>query len=408
MAFDSEDINNFSEDEEESDIEEILESSGTGLMEDDETVPPSVRSSFPPPAEPRVSPSQSKKPKKHVPQVYQPVYPASSVTIAGGVSPNVSPSPGKGNGKRENVFRGDEKVDDGVVPDENTAESSGFVSMQASETVSLSTTEKVTHCTTHTTASGLDTETKRETKPMTPTGKITTSRKTWQVSSPSTQKRMASTLSLKPKTIARSTNPVETHKAKLAARRREAAQSAPRTPHQAKALTKGTKKAEPFTKNLARDHKGDVVSTLYTHPPRVVRADLVSGLPIFSKRVAEVMLDTGVTDFLVENKDGTTSEPSRYASEKKTLKKSNPSCFVATAETGPGGTYLACRGSGSPYAPIPTHRTYGWYKQFGFAGKGASSSWGHNPKRIDIQKKYDDAKVVRGGKRSAGCTAYLF
>ena len=52
---------------------------------------------------PRVSPATKVKP---TPRVYQPVYPASPMTIAGGVSPNVSPSPGKSPGT--NVFRGDE------------------------------------------------------------------------------------------------------------------------------------------------------------------------------------------------------------------------------------------------------------------------------------------------------------
>ena len=48
---------------------------------------------------PRVSPATKLKP---MPRVYQPVYPASPMTIAGGVSPNVSPSPGKSPGT--NVF----------------------------------------------------------------------------------------------------------------------------------------------------------------------------------------------------------------------------------------------------------------------------------------------------------------
>ena len=52
---------------------------------------------------PRVSPATKLKP---MPRVYQPVYPASPMTIAGGVSPNVSPSPGKSPGT--NVFRDDE------------------------------------------------------------------------------------------------------------------------------------------------------------------------------------------------------------------------------------------------------------------------------------------------------------
>lgn len=74
-------------------------------------------------------------------------------------------------------------------------------------------------------------------------------------------------------------------------------------------------------------------------------------------------------------------------------------CFVAVAEPGRGGTFSAARGPASPYAPLPTHRTYAWYKQFGFAGKGASSSWGFNPKRADLFAAYAKASATRENPR---------
>ena len=44
--------------------------------------------------------------------------------------------------------------------------------------------------------------------------------------------------------------------------------------------------------------------------------------------------------------------------------------------------------SQSRYKSLPAHQTYNWYKYYGFAGQGAKTSWGYNPKRADIQEKY--------------------
>jgi hypothetical protein len=51
----------------------------------------------------------------------------------------------------------------------------------------------------------------------------------------------------------------------------------------------------------------------------------------------------------------------------------------------------------SKYRPAPVHKTYSWYKYYGFAGKGAKTSWGYNPKRVDIGERYGE--VMGRGER---------
>ena len=53
-----------------------------------------------------------------------------------------------------------------------------------------------------------------------------------------------------------------------------------------------------------------------------------------------------------------------------------------------------------PYANVPAHKRYSWYKHYGFGGKGAKTSWGYNPKRGDIGARYESAKS-----QPAKCTA---
>ena len=191
----------------------------------------------------------------------------------------------------------------------------------------------------------------------------------------------------------------------LARRRREAAANAPRTPGEARAArgklardaadTKSAVEKNHKRASVARDARG-VFQTNYSavpaSPARVVRADLQSGAPIFSRRAADALEASGARDFLVEDEEDATTL-------RKQKQKRGPSCFVATAETARGGTYSAARGPLSPYAPVPTHRTYAWYKQFGFAGKGAASSWGFNPKRADLFVAYAKAKATRENPR---------
>ena len=200
----------------------------------------------------------------------------------------------------------------------------------------------------------------------------------------------------------RSTNPVEMRREFLARRRREAAANAPRTPGEARAATRVTQ-TDPRTEanathtyenknNQTRRYAGVARDAFGVHqrtfvprvPARVVRADLRSGAPIFSRRAADALEASGARNVLAEDEK---ASPARTA------------CYVAVAEAGRGGTYLAARGPLSPYAPTPTHRTYAWYKQFGFAGKGAASSWGFNPKRADLFAAYAKASATRENPR---------
>ena len=359
---------------------------------------------------PRVSPATKLKP---MPRVYQPVYPASPMTIAGGVSPNVSPSPGKSPGT--NVFRDDEtrRTRPGASGEnEEEAEKTASTETSARDvSASRGSPEQIEAGPPFTTEASID-----------PTPAATTNdinkppRARWvRPEAPSSQtlaKRPTRSTEYPPRRArvsARSTNPVEMRRELLARRRREAAANAPRTPGEARAArgklardAADTKRKSAVEKNhtrasVARDARGVFQtndSAVPASPARVVRADLQSGAPIFSRRAADALEASGARDFLVEDEEDATTRR-----KQKQKQKRGPSCFVATAETARGGTYSAARGPLSPYAPVPTHRTYAWYKQFGFAGKGAASSWGFNPKRADLFVAYAKAKATRENPR---------
>jgi hypothetical protein len=350
---------------------------------------------------PRVSPATKLKP---MPRVYQPVYPASPMTIAGGVSPNVSPSPGKSPGT--NVFRDDETRRSGASGEnEEEAEKTASTETSARDvSASRGSPEHIEFGPPVTTEASID-------PTPAPTTKDKPPRARWvrpeAPPDPTIAKRPTRSTEYAPRRArvsARSTNPVEMRRELLALRRREAAANAPRTPGEARAargklaaLTAGDKK-NAVEKNqkrasVARDARGALQtnhSAVPASPVRVVRADLQSGAPIFSRRAADALEASGARDFLVEDEEDKTTNKN---------KKRGPSCFVATAETERGGTYSAARGCSSPYAPVPLHRTYAWYKQFGFAGKGAASSWGFNPKRNDLFVAYAKAKATRENPR---------
>ena len=353
---------------------------------------------------PRVSPATKVKP---TPRVYQPVYPASPMTIAGGVSPNVSPSPGKSPGT--NVFRGDE-------PARTRSGGSGETEEEAKEEATGSTETSARDAVAGVSASRRTPE-EEEGSPVTKKASIDATsspspapakekppRARWI--RPETQKNatdakrpreMAAAAARRARVPARSTNPVEMRREFLARRRREAAANAPRTPGEARAATRvkrphtdanakanANENTQTTRASVGRDALG-VPASFVPANARVVRADLRSGAPIFSRRAADALEASGARNVLAE--DGDPSSPARTA------------CFVAVAEPGRGGTFSAARGPASPYAPLPTHRTYAWYKQFGFAGKGASSSWGFNPKRADLFAAYAKASATRENPR---------
>ena len=354
---------------------------------------------------PRVSPATKVKP---TPRVYQPVYPASPMTIAGGVSPNVSPSPGKSPGT--NVFRGDE-------PARTRSGGSGETEEEAKEEATGSTETSARDAVAGVSASRRTPE-EEEGSPVTKKASIDATsspspapakekppRARWI--RPETQKNatdakrpreMAAAAARRARVPARSTNPVEMRREFLARRRREAAANAPRTPGEARAATRvkrphtdanaktnANENNQTTRASVGRDALG-VPASFVPANARVVRADLRSGAPIFSRRAADALEASGVRNVLAEDGGGPSS-PARTA------------CFVAVAEPGRGGTFSAARGPASPYAPLPTHRTYAWYKQFGFAGKGASSSWGFNPKRADLFAAYAKASATRENPR---------
>ena len=363
---------------------------------------------------PRVSPATKVKP---TPRVYQPVYPASPMTIAGGVSPNVSPSPGKSPGT--NVFRGDEPArtrsgGSGETEEEAKEQATAVAGVSASRR-----TPKEEAGSPVTKKASIDATSSPSPTASSPiaSSKEKPPRARWIRPETHTKKNASVDANKRPRETAwaatrrarvpnRSTNPVEMRREFLARRRREAAANAPRTPGEARAATRVTQ-TDPRTdanathtyenKNnqtrryagVARDalgvSAGNEARFVPRVPARVVRADLRSGAPIFSRRAADALEASGARNVLAE--DGNPSSPARTA------------CFVAVAEPGRGGVFSAARGPASPYAPLPTHRTYAWYKQFGFAGKGASSSWGFNPKRADLFAAYAKANATRENPR---------
>ena len=368
---------------------------------------------------PRVSPATKVKP---TPRVYQPVYPASPMTIAGGVSPNVSPSPGKSPGT--NVFRGDEPArtrsgGSGETEEEAKEQATAVAGVSASRR-----TPKEEAGSPVTKKASIDATSSPSPTASSPiaSSKEKPPRARWIRPETHTKKNASVDANKRPRETAwaatrrtrvpnRSTNPVEMRREFLARRRREAAANAPRTPGEARAATRVTqtdprtdanvkKNAYENKNNQTRRYAGVARDAFGVHqrtfvprvPARVVRADLRSGAPIFSRRAADALEASGARNVLAEDPSSAGEDPSGGT-------PARTACFVAVAEPGRGGVFSAARGPASPYAPLPTHRTYAWYKQFGFAGKGASSSWGFNPKRADLFAAYAKANATRENPR---------
>ena len=181
-------------------------------------------------------------------------------------------------------------------------------------------------------------------------------------------------------------NPVLRRQMELSRRRRDAVTEW--TPPKEKRTKARRKPALPRF-----DTKKDIVdpSKPVSSPARVRTAcvDVNAALPVFSNAVSRALASCAVDE----------GDQQRYLNEQRGDKtKNNPRATVAMVEDVPA--LSAVRGPGTPYANVPAHKRYSWYKHYGFGGKGAKTSWGYNPKRGDIGARYESAKS-----QPAKCTA---
>ena len=173
-------------------------------------------------------------------------------------------------------------------------------------------------------------------------------------------------------------NPVLRRQMELSRRRRDAVTEW--TPPKEKRTKARRKPALPRF-----DTKKDIVdpSKPVSSPARVRTAtvDVNAALPVFSNAVSRALASCAVDE----------GDQQRYLSEQRGDKtKTNPRATVAMVEDVPA--LSAVRGPETPYANVPAHKRYSWYKHYGFGGKGAKTSWGYNPKRGDIGARYESAK----------------
>ena len=180
-------------------------------------------------------------------------------------------------------------------------------------------------------------------------------------------------------------NPVLRRQMELSRRRRDAVTEW--TPPKEKRTKARRKPALPRF-----DTKKDIVdpSKPVSSPARVRTAcvDVNAALPVFSNAVSRALASCAVDE----------GDQQRYLNERGDKTKTNPRATVAMVEDVPA--LSAVRGPGTPYANVPAHKRYSWYKHYGFGGKGAKTSWGYNPKRGDIGARYESAKS-----QPAKCTA---
>jgi len=172
--------------------------------------------------------------------------------------------------------------------------------------------------------------------------------------------------------------------------------------------------------------KGAAAKAKAKAKPRLVRVDLQSTLPAFSRAVAAALAASGATSgYVVEgdesafpgNDDGASSSArasSRVVGASASASASGRKKTLATTGPAVGASVSTCDGAGglsaalderaraSPYRTPPAHRTYAWYKHFGFAGKGAKTSWGFNPKREDIRRRYEEVNAGRSRATTPG------
>ena len=196
-------------------------------------------------------------------------------------------------------------------------------------------------------------------------------------------------------------NPVLAREAALARRRRDAALRPEKRATKATAKREGARGSETARAETARSSTDPEPATVPESlaPPtpdsnsdsnasaplrRRVRVDLVSALPEFSAAVAAALAASGAKGYLVAPDEEVEEANAAHAS---------PKARVAMVADAPAVRSVAA--PNSAYRPTPAHKTYAWYKHYGFAGKGAKTSWGYNPKRQDIKARYDDVKGPR-------------
>ena len=196
-------------------------------------------------------------------------------------------------------------------------------------------------------------------------------------------------------------NPVLARTAELARRRRDAARHPEkRTTTRSMAMERSSTEPSRTVPSPTRDYlrraeshaaptprprrateAAAAAETSSSPPRRCVRVDLVSALPEFSAAVAAALAASGAKGYLVASDE---------AAEEADAANAPPKARVAVVADAPA--VRAAAKPDSAYRPVPAHRTYAWYKHYGFAGKGAKTSWGYNPKREDIKARYDDVK----------------
>ena len=181
-------------------------------------------------------------------------------------------------------------------------------------------------------------------------------------------------------------NPVLQRQMELSRRRREAVTKW--TPPKEKRTKAKRKPALPTFKTKKDAGIDRVVKPASSTERRTATVDVNSALPVFSAAVSRALASCAVDE----------EDQRRYLSGKNSAEKINPRAVVAMVEDVPA--LSAVQGPGTPYANVPTHKRYSWYKHYGFAGKGAKTSWGFNPKREDIGARYVAAKA-----QPAKCTA---
>ena len=170
-------------------------------------------------------------------------------------------------------------------------------------------------------------------------------------------------------------NPVLQRQMELSRRRREAVTKW--TPPKEK-RTKAKRKPALPTFNTVKDTGVVVVEASTVPQRRTATVDVNAALPVFSAAVSRALAQCAID----------ADDQRRYLVSGA---ERNPRATVAMVEDVPA--LAAVQGPGTPYANVPTHKRYSWYKHYGFAGKGAKTSWGYNPKREDIGARYAAAKT---------------